>query len=160
MIFGKKVNYYTELEIEEINSRLNSITEKFHTNSDDYFKFEGKIMKDEFKILPTFDYGPREQLRPEIIGNLNKKENITEIKLTFQLPEELKVLLIFAIILNFLIVTLMIGFPDLIDSSFWNMWWLILILIPVTFIILQIYFNSKINKSERILSSVLDMEQT
>ena len=155
MFFKREVDYHTDLKFEEINKRLNSITEKFHSNSSNKFKFEGKINQDEFNILPTFDYSPNSQLRPEIHGILFKKEKETNIKLEFQLPNGLKIGLILVLILNLGIVLLGIGFSELNDFILFEMWWLILILTPITFLIFFALFKGKVNKSEEILKKTL-----
>ncbi|WP_196887513.1 hypothetical protein [Aureivirga sp. CE67] len=157
MIFQRKVKYNTSLEVDVINQRLISITEKFHTNSDHNFKFEGKINSTGFNILPTFNYSPNKQLRPEIFGKYFSEDNSTEIELNFQLPSGLKILLIFALILNLGIVILMISLPDLTDEPFWDKWWVIIIFLPIMFFIFNIGFFLKVNKSERILIELLKL---
>ncbi|WP_062062904.1 hypothetical protein [Aquimarina longa] len=157
MVFTKEKSYKTKLEIQEIIDSLNLITEKYYTNSSEKFKFEGKIKNDGFVLLPTFDYNSNSQLRPEVIGKLKKVDEITEVDLKFQLPDTLKILLVFALTLNLGILFLMILFPELTTFPLWDKWWSYLIFIIITFFLFNSVFTLKVNKTETILKQLLDI---
>ena len=90
MTFYQQKQYSSSLSIEEIGERLHSISEKYHTNTSDRFKFEGKITSSSFELKPTFDYSPNYQFRPEILGEIIPHDTDTTVILTFQLPKIFK----------------------------------------------------------------------
>jgi hypothetical protein len=144
----------TNLEVDEIIDKLNFVTEKFHTNSGGQYKFEGKISASEFQIFPTFDFGPRNQLRPEINGKIEKFENYTLINLKFKLSEHLKFPLFLIIILNLAFGLFLFIKP--IDDLF--TWKVFAIFMLITFLIFYISFNRKIEASIKVLSRILNAE--
>lgn len=144
----------TNLETQDIINKLNSITEKFHTNSKGEYKFEGKISTSEFQIYPTFDFGPRSQLRPEINGEIIEYLNHRVIILSFKIPSYLKPIF-------FLILLLNIGFTIFIFinpiDDFFN-WKIFASFIVFTALIFYINFKSKVNTSLKILIKTLNAE--
>lgn len=70
-MFSKKHTIKTKFTKEEIVSILQSKVENFHRDNSK-FDFEGKVETNgEINIKPTFDYGPRNQFRPEIKGKVH-----------------------------------------------------------------------------------------
>jgi hypothetical protein len=158
MIFKVEKTYRSKLDNQQIIERLHLITEKYYTNSSEKFKFEGEIKINSFIILPIFNYGPNAQMRPEIIGLLKENDKSTEISLKFHLPKGLKILLIFALILNLGVLIMIISTSILISFPILDKWWLFLIFLIVTFFIFHTYFLFKVNKSEEILMSLFKMK--
>ena len=157
MIFKKEKKYKSSLQINELLEKLNYVTEKHYSSSSNHIQFEGDINTSGFTILPTFNYSPNEILRPEIVGKLKEKIEGTEILIKFHLTNGLKNLLIFALVLNMGIISLMIGMPNLTDFTIWDKWWLLIIFFMVTILIFQGYFSFKVNKSENVLKGLLKM---
>ncbi len=157
MVFKKNVTYRSYLTIQEIIDNLNSITENYYTNSSDQFKFEGKIDTNSFVILPTFNYGSNAQFRSQILGEITSLDEGTKINLKFNLPTGLKLLMIFALVLNLTIaIPLIIYFSW--DFPFGGFGWLILTVLILFFLIAQKYFSFKVNKSLEILKRLLRMK--
>lgn len=71
-------------------NKLNPVTEKFHANFGNQYKFEGEITSSEFQTYPTLDFGPRNQLYPEINGKIEKRKSYCLIYLKFGMPNHLK----------------------------------------------------------------------
>ena len=148
------INLKTDLEAIEVVNKLNVVTEKFHTNSGNQYKFEGKITSHEFQIYPTFDFGPKNQLRPEINGKIEKCKNYCLIKLKFGMPNHLKLPLFLIIILNLAFTVFLFVKP--IDEFF--TWKFFAFLISFTFVIFYITFKGKTESSTKLLSQILDAE--
>ena len=147
----KKVVLTSELNVNEILDRLKAVTEKFQTDSGKKYLFEGKIFDSNFVILPTFDFGPRNQLRPEIKGSVKNISNHSFIELEFKLPSSLSLLFIVAAIIN--IVVIVILFINPIDS--FCTWKFFTCFFIFTAIIFYISFKSKIDSSISILNRTL-----
>jgi hypothetical protein len=148
------INLKTDLESIEVINKLNAVTEKFYTNSGNQYKFEGKITSSEFQIYPTFDFGPRNQLRPEINGKIEKCENYCLINLKFGIPNHLKLPLFLIIILNlaFTVFLFVKQFDEFFTCKFFAF------LIPFTFAIFYITFKRKTESSTKLLRKILDAE--
>ena len=146
------INLKTDLDVTEVVNKLNAVTEKFHTNSGNQYKFEGKITSSEFQIYPTFDFGPRNQLRPEINGKIEKRENYCLINLKFGIADHLKLPLFLIIILN-LAFTVFLFVKPINDFFTWKVF---AFLIPFTFVIFYITFKKKTESSIILLSQILD----
>ncbi|WKL48967.1 hypothetical protein Q1W71_04090 [Flavobacterium pectinovorum] len=142
----------SSLESEAIIAKLKLITYKYNSNQFEKNQFEGKIENDNFKILPIFDFGPREQLRPEINGIIKNNEKNKVIKLEFEIPNLLLYLLI--LILNFSIVIYLFIKP--IKNESFLTWKFFLFVIILTFFMFCSYLNVKIKKSIKILSRTLE----
>lgn len=107
--------------------------------------FSGKFNKEKhwFRLLQVFDYGPRNQIRPEIVGTIDFIHEETRITLKIGLPSEMSVLLDFALILNltFLAILPFMPLPEEFPKSFFY------IGLPITMIIFFLmtnyYFKSK-----------------
>jgi len=157
MLFFKENSYTSPLTIHEIIKELNRITEKYHTNSSNQYKFEGNISENEFYLLPTFDYNANNQIRPEIIGSLQIVNNKTEIRLKFQLPDTIKTILALVLFMNIGIILFMIIFPAPSGFLLWDKWWLLLIGLILGYFITYRVFLSKIEQSEKTLKTILEM---
>ena len=166
MIFKHELKYQTRLEINEINSRLSSITQRYYqmgwSENDRNYKFEGKINRDGFKISSTFlRHSHREiLLYPEVTGTYLPKENHTEIKLQFSIPAELKNILIAILVLNLTLMVLMNFYPILRDFPFFGKWWVYLIYIILTILIFFCSFTYKVYKTEKLLGKLLELKQS
>ena len=152
LIFKRQYEILSSLETEEVISKLKLITFKFNNNPLENNKFEGKIESNSFKILPIFDFGPREQLRPEIIGVIKNTEEKNVIKLEFRIPNFVLYLLI--ILINLGVVTYLY-FKPLKNESFLT-WKFFLFIIVLSTLMFFNYLNTKIEKSIKILSRTLE----
>ncbi|WP_291145081.1 hypothetical protein [Flavobacterium sp. UBA7680] len=144
----------TNLKTEDIVNKLNSITEKFYTNSKEGYKFEGKISASEFQIFPTFDFGPKNQLRPEINGEIIEYLNHRVIILSFKIPSHLKLILFLILLLNISFTVFL--FINPIDDFF--SWKILAFFIVFTAIAFYINFKNKANASLKILTKILNIE--
>ena len=152
LIFKKNYHILSSLETEEVISKLKLITYKFNNSRLENNQFEGKIETNSFKILPIFDFGPREQLRPEINGLIKKIEENNVIELEFRIPN--LVLYLFIMLIN-LGVTTYLYIKPLKNESFLT-WKFFLFLIVFSTLIFLNYLNTKIEKSIKILSRTLE----
>ncbi|CAD0001932.1 MULTISPECIES: hypothetical protein [Flavobacterium] len=152
MTFNKILK--TDLGVTEVIDKLNIVTEKFHTNSGNKYKFEGKIYNSEFQIFPTFDYGSRNQLRPEINGKIEKHENYSLVNLKFKVQDYLKLPIFIIIILNLAFAIFLFIKPI---SSFFT-WNFFIILLSAAFLIFYISFKVKIESSTKLLCQILTAE--
>lgn len=152
MLFHKRVNLKSNLPISDLRTNLQKITENHHTNSKKGFLFEGKIHENNFTIYPTFDYGPNEQLRPEIKGHIKANGNHTLIELTYQLSSGMSALLIAALLLNLGIMCFLMINP--VDPYIFR-WETFAAFIPITGLIFWLYFFFKVDKCTIYLKKVL-----
>ena len=152
--FKNETSLITILQIEEITKRLSLVTESFYSESNK-FKFEGKIFSNEFNILPTFDYGPRNQLRPEIIGKIYESDKESIVKLTFILPKNIKALMVFTLIIN-LAFTIFLYLKPISNFISWHIY---IYFIITTFIIFFIVYNLKVNQSIKVICKLVEAKQ-
>jgi hypothetical protein len=148
MFITKKVILESKLEIPQILSRINEVTSSF---SDKSLKtqFEGEIVENSFRILPSYDYSRNDRIRPEIKGLIinNVKLQKREIHLSFFLPAGLRLLLIVTVVVNLAIIT----FPQLIDRSLKEDYRLLhLIFFLVFLMIFFVTYSIRISKSIKI----------
>jgi hypothetical protein len=95
-MFKKSYTIKSKLTKEEIIEILQSKVENFNRDNSSY-DFEGKINSNgEINIKPTFDYGPRNQFRPEISGKIHGNQ----IDLVFGLSSIMKKILWFIILVE------------------------------------------------------------
>ena len=95
-MFKKSHTIKSKLTKEEIIEILQSKVEKFHKDNSN-FDFEGQINSNgEINIKPTFDYGPRNQFRPEILGKIHGNQ----IDLVFDLSSIMKKILWFIVLIE------------------------------------------------------------
>lgn len=147
-----KIVLKSELATDEIRNRLQAITEKFHTDSETKFQFEGKVSDSGFQILPTFDYGARNQLRPEIVGSVKRKGNSSFVELRFRLPYGLKIL--FSIVAFVNVGAIIFLYLNPIDH-FMN-WKILSAFTVVTFLIFYLTFRHKAKASTAVLCKTFD----
>ena len=142
-MFKKSYTIKSKLTKEEIIEILQSKVENFNRDNSSY-DFEGKINSNgEINIKPTFDYGPRNQFRPEISGKIHGNQ----IDLVFGLSSIMKKILWFIILIEPVFVLFMyyqiqmkqilLFFPFLIGFL----------------LILKFIFDSKVKKSITVLES-------
>lgn len=141
----------SKLQVEEIIKRLNFVTEKFYTNSNQ-FKFEGQIYLAEFHIFPTFDYGPKNQLRPEVKGKVYESEKESLVKLSFLIPQSIKLLLILVFILNSAFVSFLYFRP--LDKFI--PWYYFTAFVVITYIIFYCVFIYKIKATIKIIANLVE----
>jgi hypothetical protein len=95
-MFKKSHIIKTSLSKEEIIAILQTKVENFHRDNSK-FDFEGNInLSGDFCIKPTFNFGPREQFRPEISGKIHGNQ----IDLVFDLSSIMKKVLWFIILVE------------------------------------------------------------
>ena len=95
-MFKKSHIIKTTLSKEEIITILQTKVENFHKDNSK-FDFEGNVnLSGEINIKPTFDYGPRNQFRPEILGKIHGNQ----IDLVFDLSSIMKKVLWFIILIE------------------------------------------------------------
>ncbi|MBI1185387.1 hypothetical protein GC194_14040 [bacterium] len=157
MLFRKEMQYASFLPAEKIEIILAEITEKSNTNSDNGCYFEGTVGNKQFKLLQTFDYGPNNQLRPELTGTIQSIANGSVVKIDYHLPQTTKAILVAALIFNLGFMTIMIAFPNLIDDPIWQYWWGFPIVLAVSFVLLMVFYNYKIGACEKLLINFLDL---
>ena len=142
-MFKKSYTIKSKLTKEEIIEILQSKVENFNRDNSSY-DFEGKINSNgEINIKPTFDYGPRNQFRPEISGRIHGNQ----IDLVFGLSSIMKKILWFIILVEPLFILfiytkiqekqVLLFFPFLIGFL----------------LILKFIFDSKVKKSITVLES-------
>ena len=142
-MFKKSYTIKSKLTKEEIIEILQSKVENFNRDNSSY-DFEGKINSNgEINIKPTFDYGPRNQFRPEISGKIHGNQ----IDLVFDLSSIMKKILWFIILVEPLFILfiytkiqekqVLLFFPFLIGFL----------------LILKFIFDSKVKKSITVLES-------
>jgi hypothetical protein len=128
---------------EEIIAILQDKVENFHRDNSN-FDFEGNVnLNGEISIKPTFDYGPRNQFRPEITGKIHGNQ----VDLVFDLSSIMKKVLLFIILVEPLFILfvyikmqekqVLLFFPFLI----------------VFILILKFTFDSKVKKAITLLES-------
>ena len=95
-MFKKAHTIKTLLLKEEIIAILQTKVENFHRDNSK-FDFEGNVnLSGEINIKPTFDYGPRNQFRPEISGKIHGNQ----VDLVFDLSSIMKKVLWFIILVE------------------------------------------------------------
>ena len=144
-MFKKYHTIKTKLTKEEIITILETKVENVHSDNS-IFDFEGKINSNgEFVIKPTFEYGPREQFRPDIIGKIHGNN----IDLEFTISAFLKRLFLIIIAMEFLfVVFIYTKFEDLQVLLFFPF-------LLVFFLVLKLTFDSKVKKSITKLESYI-----
>ena len=99
-MFKKLYSIKTTRSKEEIIAIFQSKVESFHRDNSE-FNFEGSLnLNGDFCIKPTFDFGPREQFRPEINGKIKG----SSIELEFTINAFLKLLFLLLIVMEIVFV--------------------------------------------------------
>lgn len=128
---------------EESIAILQTKVENFHRDNSK-FDFEGKVNLDgEFNLKPTFDYGPRNQFRPEIKGKIHGNQ----IDLWFDLSPLMKKVLWFIVLIEPVFVLFI--YNQIQDKK-------VLLFFPfliVFLLMLKLTFDSKVKKSITFLES-------
>lgn len=142
-MFRKTHFIHTQFTKEESIEILQHKVENYNKDNSK-FDFEGKIEPNgDFLIKPTFDYGPRNQFRPEIHGKIHGNQ----IDLVFDISSIMKIILWIIVLIEPVFVLflynqiqelqILLFFPFLIGFL----------------IILKITFESKVKKSIVLLES-------
>ncbi|MBE9575707.1 hypothetical protein [Flavobacterium proteolyticum] len=142
-MFKKSHSIKTSLSKEEIIAILQTKVENFHRDNSK-FDFEGNVnLRGEINIKPTFDFGPREQFRPEILGKIHG----SSIDLEFTISSFLKRLFLLIIAMEFVFVVFIYNkFEDLQVLLFFPF-------LLIFFLVLKFTFDSKVKKSIALLES-------
>ncbi|MDY0084078.1 MAG: hypothetical protein RBR74_12915 [Ignavibacteriaceae bacterium] len=142
-MFKKTHTIKTLLLKEEIIEILQTKVENFHRDNSK-FDFEGQINPNgNFCIKPTFDFGPREQFRPEILGKIHG----SSIDLEFIISTFLKRLFL-------IIIAMELVFVVFIYNKFEDLQVLLFFPFLIGFLlILKFTFDSKVKKSIMLLES-------
>ena len=142
-MFKKSHIIKTSLSKEEIIAILQTKVENFHRDNSK-FDFEGQINPNgDFCIKPTFDFGPREQFRPEILGKIHG----SSIDLEFTISTFLKRLFLLIIAMEFVFVVFIYNkFEDLQVLLFFPF-------LLIFFIVLKFTFDSKVKMAITLLES-------
>ncbi len=142
-MFKKSHTIKTSLSKEEMIAILQSKVENFHRDNSK-FDFEGNInLNGDFCIKPTFDFGPREQFRPEILGKIHG----SSIDLEFTISTFLKRLFL-------IIIAMELVFVVFIYNKFEDLQVLLFFPFLIGFLlILKFTFDSKVKKSIMLLES-------
>lgn len=142
-MFKKLYSIKTTRSKEEIIAIFQSKVESFHRDNSE-FNFEGSInLNGDFCIKPTFDFGPREQFRPEI----KVKIHGSTIDLEFTISTFLKRLFLLLIVMEIVfVVFIYTKFEDLQALLFFPF-------LLIFFLVLKLTFDNKVKKSILILES-------
>ena len=128
---------------EEIIAILQDKVENFHRDNSN-FDFEGNVnLNGEISIKPTFDYGPRNQFRPEITGKIHGNQ----VDLVFDLSSIMKKVLLFIILVEPLFILFV--YIEMQEKQ-------VLLFFPfliVFILILKFTFDSKVKKAITLLES-------
>lgn len=142
-MFKKSHIIKTTLSKEEIITILQSKVENFHRDNSK-FDFEGQINPNgDFCIKPTFDYGPRNQFRPEISGKIHGNQ----VDLVFDLSSIMKKVLWFIILVESLFILFI--YMKIQEKQ-------VLLFFPLLIgflLILKFTFDNKVKKSITLLES-------
>lgn len=133
----------TLLSKEEIIAILQTKVENFHRDNSK-FDFEGSVnLNGEINIKPTFDYGPRNQFRPEITGKIHGNQ----VDLVFDLSSIMKKVLWFIILVEPLFILFI--YTKIQEKQ-------VLLFFPfliVFLLILKFTFDNKVKKAITLLES-------
>ena len=142
-MFKKLYSIKTTRSKEEIIAIFQSKVESFHRDNSE-FNFEGSLnLNGDFCIKPTFDFGPREQFRPEINGKIKG----SSIELEFTISAFLKRLFLLLIVMEIVFVVFIYNkFDDLQVLLFFPF-------LLIFFLVLKLTFDNKVKKSILILES-------
>jgi len=128
---------------EEIIAILQDKVENFHRDNSN-FDFEGNVnLNGEISIKPTFDYGPRNQFRPEITGKIHGNQ----VDLVFDLSSIMKKVLLFIILVEPLFILFV--YIKMQEKQVLLFFTFLIVFI----LILKFTFDSKVKKSIMLLES-------
>jgi len=142
-MFKKSHIIKTSLSKEEIIAILQTKVENFHRDNSK-FDFEGNVnLSGEINIKPTFDYGPRNQFRPEITGKIYDNQ----INLEFDISSIMKKVLWFIVLVEPLFIWFI--YTKIQEKQ-------VLLFFPLLIgflLILKFTFDNKVKKSITLLES-------
>lgn len=102
--FKKDITLQSAGTKDEVIERLQQVTAGNGTRTGAETKFQGTInpIEGSFRLKQTFDYGPNNQLRPEVIGQIagDAYSDGCSVSMHFRLPANLKWVLIGVLIFN------------------------------------------------------------
>ncbi len=114
-IFQKELFFNSDLDTGELLDRLETCLRPGASP----YKYQGKIDRknNTFRILPVFDYGTRNYVRPEITGVLtpHQEKDSVSVQLKFRLPKEIAIVYLVLVILNLFTLTLLFLIPGTSD---------------------------------------------
>ena len=142
-MFKKLHTIKSKLSKEEIIAILQNKVENFHSDNSK-FDFEGSVnLNGEINIKPTFDYGPRNQFRPEISGKIHGNQ----VDLVFDLSSIMKKVLWFIILVEPLFILFI--YMKIQEKQ-------VLLFFPFLIVFMVIFkftFDSKVKRSITLLES-------
>jgi hypothetical protein len=142
-MFKKLHTIKSKLSKEEIIAILQNKVENFHRDNSK-FDFEGSVnLNGEINIKPTFDYGPRNQFRPEISGKIHGNQ----VDLVFDLSSIMKKVLWFIILVEPLFILFI--YMKIQEKQ-------VLLFFPFLIVFMVIFkftFDSKVKRSITLLES-------
>lgn len=142
-MFKKSHTIKTSLSKEEIIKILQTKVENYYRDNSK-FDFEGNVnLNGNFFIKPTFNFGPRNQFRPEITGKIQG----SLIELEFAINTFLKRLFLIIITIEFVFVLFIYDKFEVLQVLLFFPFLLIFILT------LKLTFDSKVKKSIVLLES-------
>lgn len=149
MFLIKEKIFESKLSVDDCISNIKGITRKSSLsnifNENEFYKFEGSIENENFKIYPIFSYGLNKFLRPKIIGNIIKSNEKTTVKLNFTLPNTLSLIFLIGLIVNIFLIITSDGHNTILHFSF----------LIGAFLIFKYYLEYKINRSLDIFKNLL-----
>lgn len=125
-----------------------------------FFKGKFNMERHEFQLLQIFDYGPHNQIRPEIKGIIANHGEDLAVHLKISLSKEIAVLLDFAFILNLglLIILTFIPFPESIPKLYFFVGLPAAML--VTFFMAKFFFNSKSSECIVLIERIINARKS
>lgn len=148
MLFQIDKSISSTLSTEVIEARLRSLVKSTGAAIKSNHKFEGKITPTNFTLYPLFDYGPRNQFRPEIQGEIVPGLAHNQIDLKFRVSSNNKMFFFTILAFNIFISILALSFS-------FSLWWVNLVAIAIFVMITYFAFNLKSAESIRILLAAL-----
>ncbi|WP_211208932.1 hypothetical protein [Cytophaga aurantiaca] len=107
---------------EDIWKRLHNVTEPYNEKNTSSL-FEGSIAENSFRLYQLFDYGMKNQLRPEINGILVQKNEFNEIELAFNLSTEMSIFWWSVFIINITLIIILATTNWLMDCAMFPFGW-------------------------------------
>ena len=161
MFFKKDIELISDLSIEKTIDEIKLMTRQYGHKKNETHMFEGKFIDNQFEIYPIFNLGPREQMRPKILGQLIQQDSKSKILIKFRLPFSIKFLLVLAVFLNLGTALSLMLIHYLTDwlTPVSDCWWIIPPFMIVGFFFGDKYFNFKVSKSIRIIKKSIETER-
>lgn len=154
------ITFFNENEVFEKLEKHCVGREKDNKKIKVFFKGKFNMERHEFQLLQIFDYGPHNQIRPEIKGIIANHEEHLTVNLKISLSREIEVLLDFAVILNLGLLSILtfIPFPESIPKLYFFVGLPAAML--VTFFMAKIFFNSKSSECIVLIERIINARKS